>query len=165
MGVSGVSSMPGSSRVRVVAVASVAATRPGWDHKSMAAPVLDLQPARVRVLFYCCDPVPVRVRVLDELGDTVDVSDWEWRAVLTTGRERFDLETYPDEGGVTCYLRGDESARIPDGQEFPFDVAGRQPTAGEGITVLSGVMLGGRRTGAPLRSDPDAVPAGAPVPA
>lgn len=125
----------------------------------MAAPVIDLEPARVRVLFRCGDPLAFRVLVLDDEGDLVDVSLWSFRGTVDTGRERLDFTLMPDEGGVTVWMSGDDTIRIPDGKPYPFDVSGMQAAAGEGVTLVGGDMQGSRRVSTPLRSDPDAVPA------
>lgn len=129
----------------------------------MTAQVVDLLPQRARLLAYAGDPFSFRIEVVDEDGDpSVDVSGWEWRATVTTGNQRLDFECEGDETGVDVWMRGEDTARLPtSGREFPFDVTGRQPAAGEGTTVLRGEMTATRRVTIPLRSDPEAEPADA----
>ena len=128
--------------------------------------IVDLRPTRARLLGVAGDPFQFRLILRDSDGDPVDVSAWTWRATVSTGRVRLDFEWAADDAGVSLWMRGDDTARIPEGREFPYDVACRQPTAGEGQTVLSGQMVMDRRTTDALRSDPDLTPADAePVPA
>lgn len=121
--------------------------------------VIDLRPARARLLGVTGDPLGFRLYLKDEDGAVVDVSAWDWAATITTGRARLAFECYPDAAGVSLFMRGDDTARIPPRAEFPFDVAARQPTAGEGQLVLSGQVVLEARVTDPLRSDPDLAPA------
>jgi hypothetical protein len=128
--------------------------------------VIDLRPLTARLLGKAGDLFGFRLILRDSVGDPVDVTLWDWRATVDLGRVRLDFEWAADAGGVSLWMRGDDTARIPERRDFPFDVACRQPTAGEGVTVLSGVMVMERRTTDPLRSDPGLTPAEAePVPA
>lgn len=104
------------------------------------------------------DPFSFRIVLRDEAGDVVDVSLWEWRATVTTGRVRLDFETSADEGGVRLWMRGDDTARLGTGKWWPYDVACRQHEAGEGLTVLRGRMELKPRVTDPLRHDPDLAP-------
>ena len=107
------------------------------------------------------DPFAFRLVLRDIGGGPVDVSLWEWRATVTTGRIRLDFEALADEGGVRLILRGDDTARLyaeRAGRPCPYDVTCRQPSAGEGSTVLAGDMLVKPRVTDPLRHDPDAAP-------
>lgn len=107
------------------------------------------------------DPFAFRLVLRDAAGGVVDVSLYEWRATVTTGRIRLDFEAYPDEGGVRLVLRGEDTARLyaeRAGRPCPYDVACRQPSAGEGAVVLAGDVLVKRRVTDPPRHDPDLVP-------
>jgi hypothetical protein len=126
--------------------------------------VIDLRPAAARLLGVAGDPFAFRLILRDPDGGPVDVTLWDWRATVDTGRVRLDFEWAADDQGVSLWMRGDDTARIPTRGEFPYDVATRQPAAGEGQTVLSGLMSVERRTTDPLRSDPDLIPADAPEP-
>jgi hypothetical protein len=133
---------------------------------SCSGEVVDLRPTRAQLLGVAGDPFAFRLTLRDPDGDPIDVALWDWRATVTTGPVRLDFEWAADDSGVSLWMRGDDTARIPTGREFPYDVACRQPTAGEGMTVLSGEVFMLRRTTDALRSDPDLIPAEAePVPA
>lgn len=126
--------------------------------------VVDLRPATARLLGVQGDPFAFRLVVRDLDGDPVDVTLWDWRGTVSTGRVRLNFEWAADAGGVSLWMRGDDTARLPARGEFPFSVACRQPTAGEGQTILSGHMSVTSVTADPLRSDPDLIPADAPEP-
>jgi hypothetical protein len=120
--------------------------------------VVDLQPQEVALLGIVGDPFSFHVRLLDDNDDPVDVSLWDWRATVTTGSERLDFDARPEGDGLVLGMRGDTTIRIPSNREFPFDLTGRPPSAGEGVMVLRGQMTMGPRVTEPLRSDPDAAP-------
>lgn len=125
----------------------------------MAAPTLvNLQPVSARLLAYQADPFDFHLRLTID-GAPVDVSGWEWRATIEAGRVRIDFEwrTEDDGTGVRLWLRGEDTARLPLGREWPFDVTTRQLEAGEGVTVLRGTIKVAPRFTDPLRSDPDLV--------
>jgi hypothetical protein len=125
----------------------------------MPTQTVNLQPVRARLLAVVGDPFEFRVILRDPDGDPIDVTLWDFRATVSTGRVRIDFEWAADDTGVSFWMRGDDTARLPQDREFPFDVAARQPTAGEGSTVLSGEMVAARRVTDPLRNDPELVPA------
>ena len=132
----------------------------------MAAALVDAWPVEAVLRFVAGDPFSFRVQLLDGDGQAVDVSTWTWAATVTTGRLRLDFEWAADAEGVRLWLRGDDTARLPTGRAYPYDVAVRQQGAGEGVTVVAGTMLGKPRVTDPIRHDPDAVPADRePVPA
>jgi hypothetical protein len=123
--------------------------------------VVDAWPAEATLRAVAGDPFAFRLVLRDPEGGAVDVSLWEWRATVTTGRIRLDFEALADEGGVRLIMRGDDTARLyaeRAGKPCPFDVACRQPSAGEGSTVLAGDMLVMRRVTDPIRYDPDVAP-------
>jgi len=120
--------------------------------------VVDAWPVQATLRAVAGDPFSFRVQLRGDDGELVDVQLWEWAATVATGRLRLDFEAAADEGGVRFWLRGDDTARIPAGKPWPFDVTGRQPTAGEGVTVVAGDMHVRQRVTAPLRHDPDLVP-------
>ena len=104
------------------------------------------------------DPFSFRVQLLDSDGEPVDVSLWKWAATVTTGRLRLDFEWSADAEGARLWLRGDDTARLPAGRSYPYDVACRQDAAGEGVMVLAGQMAVKTRVTDPLRSDPETAP-------
>lgn len=121
--------------------------------------VVDAWPVAATLRAVEGDPFSFRVQIRDPEGELVDVSLWEWAATVTTGFLRLDFERAADDTGVRFWLRGDDTARLPIGKPWPFDVTGRQPSAGEGVTVVAGQMFVKSRVTAPLRSQPDVVPA------
>jgi hypothetical protein len=122
------------------------------------AAVVDAWPLEATLRAVAGDLFAFRVILLDGDGQAVDVSTWEWAATVTTGSLRLDFEWAADEGGVRLWLRGDDTARLPVGRPLAYDVATRQPAAGEGVMVLAGQMIVKARTTDPLRSDPEAAP-------
>jgi hypothetical protein len=120
---------------------------------------VDAWPMQATLRAVAGDPFSFRVQLRDEQGDLIDVSLWEWGATVTTGPLRLDFETAADDTGVRLWLRGDDTARLPLVKACPYDVACRQPSAGEGVTVLAGDLFVKPRVSAPLRSDPLLVPA------
>jgi hypothetical protein len=105
------------------------------------------------------DPFAFRLVLLDEDDQPVDVSLWIWAATVAgRGGLRLDFGWDADEGGVRLWLRGDDTERLPVGTPLDFDVACRQPAAGEGVMVLAGQMMVKARVTDPLRSDPDTAP-------
>jgi hypothetical protein len=120
---------------------------------------VDAWPVEATLRAVAGDPFAFRLVLLDGDGQPVDVSLWEWAATVhATSRLRLDFEWAADEGGVRLWLRGDDTARCAIGQPLGFDVACRQPAAGEGTVVLAGTMMVRARVTDPLRSDPDAAP-------
>jgi hypothetical protein len=120
--------------------------------------VVDGWPQQATLRAVAGDPFSFRLRLLGPDGDPIDTSAWEWAASVATGRVRLDFETEADAAEVRLWLRGDVTAQLPPGKPWPFDVACRQPGAGEGVTVLAGDIVTKSRVTAPLRSDPDAAP-------
>jgi hypothetical protein len=121
--------------------------------------LVDAWPVEATLRVVKGDPFAFRLVLRDEAGDPVDVSLWEWRAtVVTFGGLRLDFEALADEGGVRLVLRGDDTARLSTFTAGRFDVACRQPSAGEGSIVLAGVVIAKARVTDPLRHDPDAAP-------
>lgn len=125
---------------------------------SSRAAMVDAWPLQATLRAVSGDPFSFRLQLRDDQGDLVDVSLWAWAATVTTGKLRLDWEWAADQTGVRFWLRGDDTARLPTGRGWPFDVTGRQPTAGEGVTIVAGQMEVRARVTAPLRNDPDAVP-------
>ena len=126
------------------------------------ARVVDAWPVSATLRAVAGDPFSFCLQLRDTDGELVDVSLWEWAATVTTGRLRLDFVWSADQEGVRFWLRGDDTARLSTGRPWPFDVTCRQPTAGEGVTVLAGIlaeMTLKPRVTAPLRSQPDLVPA------
>jgi hypothetical protein len=126
------------------------------------AAVVDGWPQQATLRAVAGDPFSFGLQLRGPDG-LVDVSAWDWAGSVTTGRVRLHFETMTysgDDGatGVRLWLRGDETAQLPPGKGWPFDVACRQPAAGEGVTVLAGEMFTKPRVTDPLRSDPDAAP-------
>jgi hypothetical protein len=121
--------------------------------------VVDAWPPEATLRVVKGDPFAFRVVLRDEAGEPVDVSVWEWRATVVTGFGlRLDFETAADETGVRLWLRGDDTARISTLTRSRFDVAARQPSAGEGVTVLAGDVLAKARVTDPIRHNPDEIP-------
>lgn len=121
--------------------------------------VVDQWPIEATLRAVVGDPFAFRLVVRDPAGDPVDVSLWEWRATVTTGPIRLDFESSASaDDGVRLWLRGDQTARLGRG-DWPYDVACRQPSAGEGVTVLAGMLALKPRVTDPIRHDPDVVPA------
>lgn len=121
--------------------------------------VVDAWPLEATLRAVQGDPFSFRLQVRDDAGELVDVSLWSWAATVTTGRLRLDFASAADDTGVRLWLRGDDTARLTTTKPSPFDVTCRQPSAGEGVTVLAGQMWVKSRVTAPLRSDPELVPA------
>jgi hypothetical protein len=124
-----------------------------------AAAVVDAWPEQATLRAVAGDPFSFRVQLRGADGELVDVSMWQWAATVTTGRLRLDFEWAADDTGVRFWMRGDSTGRLAAGSPWPFDVTCRQPSAGEGVTVLAGQMFIKSRVTSPLRSDPDLVPA------
>jgi hypothetical protein len=123
-----------------------------------SARVVDSWPLEATLRAVSGDPFAFRLVLLGDDGDPVDVMQWDWAATVTTGRLRLDFEWAADEGGVRLWLRGDATARLPVGKPLPFDVACRQPAAGEGVMVLAGKMMVKSRVTDQLRNDPETAP-------
>jgi len=120
---------------------------------------IDARPAQATLHAVAGDPFAFRVQIIGPDGDPVDVMGWDWAATVHTGQVRLDFSWAADSTGVRFWLLGDDTARLPPGKPWPYDVTGRQPLAGEGTTVLAGNMTAKARVTNPLRSDPEAVPA------
>ena len=120
--------------------------------------VVDAWPVEATLRAVVGDPFAFRLVLRDIGGGPVNVSLWEWRGTVTTGPIRLDFESSANDTGVRLWLRGDQTARLGRG-EWPFDVTCRQPTAGEGLTVLGGTVAIKARVTDPIRHDPDVVPA------
>jgi hypothetical protein len=123
-----------------------------------AALVVDAWPEQATLRAVAGDPFSFRVELLGDDGQPVDVTTWDFAATLTTGTLRLDFEWAADDTGVRLWLRGEATARLTPGRPVTFDVAARQPTAGEGVMVLAGPMEVMARVTDPLRSDPDTGP-------
>jgi hypothetical protein len=120
--------------------------------------VVDAWPVEVTLRPVAGDPFSFRAVLRGDDGQPVDVSAWDFAATLTTGTLRLDFEWAADDTGVRFWLRGEDTARLTPGRPATYDVAARQPTAGEGVMILAGkVEVKGRVTD-PLRSDPDTGP-------
>jgi hypothetical protein len=126
---------------------------------SLSAGTVDAWPVSATLRAVAGDPFSFRVQLRDGDGELIDVAAWEWRATVTTGSLRLDFEWTADDTGVRFWMRGDDTLRLPTGKPWPFDVACRQPTAGEGVMVIAGQMTLQSRVTNPLRNDPDLVPA------
>lgn len=124
----------------------------------MSEAVIDSWPATATLRAVQGDPFAYRLLVLDEDDNPVDTSQWEWRSTVASSSIRLDFEIRPDDEGVWLWLRGDDTARLGTMVPYQFDVACRQPEAGEGMTVLRGMMFIQSRTTDVLRSDPDLRP-------
>lgn len=120
--------------------------------------VIDAWPLEVTLRLVRGDPFAFRLRLLDADGDPVDVSAYEWRATVTTGSLSLDFEYAADADSVRLWLRGDDTARLSIARPWPYDVTCRQPTAGEGVTVMRGEVLVASRVTEPLRHDPELAP-------
>jgi hypothetical protein len=113
-------------------------------------------PAEARLLAYAGDPFEFGIHVRDSGGEEIDTTSWDWRGTVETGRARIDFTITPGPDGVAIRMGGDDTARLPHGKDFPYDVSTRPPGAPEGHTVLSGQMTAAARVTAPLRADPAA---------
>lgn len=103
---------------------------------ALARSVIDVRPLEVVWLMYEGDPQDLRIHLTLDDGSPADVIGWVWAANIgTTPPQPF--ECYPEDDGVTLYLRGADMTGL--GRSWlPFDVTGRDPDAGEGRTVLRG---------------------------
>jgi hypothetical protein len=124
----------------------------------MMPAVVDAWPRAATLRVVAGDPFAFRLVLLDGDGHPVDVSLWTWAATATTSRLRLDFESAADDAGVRLWLRGDQTGRLTPGGQVAYDVACRQPAAGEGVMVLAGQMEVMARVTDPLRSDPDTAP-------
>jgi len=124
----------------------------------MAPVVVDAWPIEATLRAVAGDPFAFRLVLLGDDGQPVDVSLWTFAATATTGALRLDFEWAADDTGVRLWLRGDATGRLAPGRPVAYDVAARQPTAGEGVMVLAGQMEVKARVTDPLRSDPDTGP-------
>jgi hypothetical protein len=120
--------------------------------------VVDAWPMEATLRAVAGDPFAFRLVLLGDDGQAVDVALWTFAATVTTGSLRLDFEWAADEGGVRLWLRGEDTARLTPGRPAAYDVACRQPAAGEGVMVLAGPMDIKARVTDPLRSDPDTGP-------
>jgi hypothetical protein len=124
----------------------------------VSAALVDAWPLEAELRVVAGDPFAFRLVLLGDDGQPVDVSAWTWAATVTDGTLRLDFEWAAYEEGVRLWLRGEDTARLTPGRPVAFDVACRQPAAGEGVMVLAGPMLVKARVTDPLRSDPDTAP-------
>jgi hypothetical protein len=125
----------------------------------MTAATVDAWPLDATLRAVAGDPFAFRLVLLGDDDQPVDVSLWAWAAtVVGRGGLRLDFESAADEGGVRLWLRGEDTARLPVSTPLDFDVACRQPAAGEGVMVLAGQMTVRPRITDPLRSDPGTAP-------
>lgn len=112
---------------------------------------LDVRPPLYDWLVYQGDPLDLRIRLTVEGELPADVIGWAWSARINTSPPT-DFECYPEDDGVTLYLRSEDSMNlIPGKWGYSFDVVGRDPLAGEGVTVLRGKITATRRVTRPLR--------------
>jgi hypothetical protein len=100
--------------------------------------VCDVRPPSCDWRTYEGTPASLRVHLVLEDGTPADVADWAWRSWVGTGPPT-SIECFPEDDGVTLYLRGEDSIGLP-GRVWRFDVHGRSPGAGEGYTVLQGEL-------------------------
>lgn len=121
--------------------------------------VIDLVPPSASLRAYAGDPFTFRLEVSYADGSPADVTDWEWRSAIRLEDRRLPFEHRPGVGGVDFWLRGDDTLLPRPGQGYPFDITGRHPDAGEGVTVLRGDFMTTVRVTVPIRNDPDLVPA------
>lgn len=119
---------------------------------------VDTWPAEAVLRMVKGDPFAFRLRVLDEAGDPVDVSAWRFAGTVASDRLRLNFEWAADDTGVDLWLRGEATERLTSLRAGRFDVSAMQPSAGEGVTILAGLVEVKPRVGAPLRNDPDIVP-------
>lgn len=111
--------------------------------------VIDERPLSIEWYMYQGDPQDLRLHLTIEDGSPADVAGWSWTARIGT-MPPTNFECLPEDDGVTLYLRGDETWNLV-GRWWPFDVAVRNPEAGEGVTVLCGQVLAKARVTDPLR--------------
>jgi hypothetical protein len=109
---------------------------------------VDVRPESAALLIYEGDPAGFAIHLELADGSPADVAGWEWRAWISTSPPT-PFECYGEADGVTIYLPGRDSRGLS-GRTWRFDVAGREPSAGEGITVLSGTVTATRRVTDPL---------------
>jgi hypothetical protein len=120
--------------------------------------LIDAWPAEATLRIVKGDPFAFLVQLRDDDGDVVDTELWEWAGTVASDRLRLDFETAPGPDGCRLFLRGEATARLSALRPGRFDVACRQPAAGEGVMVLRGTVLVQARVTDPLRSDPDTGP-------
>jgi hypothetical protein len=112
--------------------------------------VVDQVPPTWRFRAYQGDPFDIQIALTLD-GAPADVTDWTWAAQISTGPDLIDFECSGEPDGVHLYLRGPDTLRLPQ-RYCPFDVVGRNPAAGEGRTVLRGLILAAVRVTPPLRA-------------
>jgi hypothetical protein len=108
---------------------------------------VDVRPPSCDWLTYEGTPASLRVHLSHD-GQPADVADWSWQAWVSS-RPPTILECFPEDDGVTVYLRGTDSVGLP-GREWRFDVYGRHPGAGEGYAVLQGSLTVRSRVTVPV---------------
>ena len=96
-------------------------------------------PPRQRFMAYQGDPFDFEIRLSVD-SQPADVDGWSWAADIETGTTPLSFECTGQPSGVALFLRGSDTARLPL-RSCRFDVVGRNPEAGEGRTVLRGVIL------------------------
>jgi hypothetical protein len=112
-------------------------------------PVVDLRPLSITWHMYQGDPQELRVHLVhQDDGTPADVAGWSWSARIATIPPT-PFECFGEDDGVTLYLRGAGTYNLG-GRWWPFDVACRNPDAGEGVTVLRGQVLATARVTEPL---------------
>jgi hypothetical protein len=109
---------------------------------------VDLRPEAMAWLIYEGDPSGLAIHLELADGSPADVTGWEWRAWVGTSPPT-PMECYGETDGVTVYLPGRDSRGLS-GRVWRFDVTGREPSAGEGVTVLRGELTATRRVTDPL---------------
>lgn len=101
--------------------------------------VIDSRPVNVTWLIMQGDPHDWRLHLVLLDGSPADVAGWSWAAWIGTNPPS-PFECFPEDDGVTLYLRGANTYGLI-GRYWPFDVACRNPLAGEGRIVLRGVIM------------------------
>jgi hypothetical protein len=110
--------------------------------------MVDAIPQQWRFRAYQGDPFDFQIHLTNPDGSPADVVGWSWAAQIDLGPGLLPFETTGREDGVDLYLRGDETLRLP-ARYCPFDVKGRNPLAGDGHTVLRGIILAAPRVTVP----------------
>lgn len=115
---------------------------------------IDVRPVEVTWRIYQGDPQDLRVHLVLPDGTPADVAGWAWSAWIAT-QPRTAFECYGEDDGVTLFLRGPDTYGLI-GRQWPFDVACRDPAAGEGRTVIRGTIMATPRVTDALRSGAEA---------
>ena len=113
---------------------------------------VDLTPPLWSFRAYQGDPFDFAI-ALDVDGEPADVDGWQWAAIIRLrGGDVVAWECTGTPNGVELYLRGGDTMRLTSAASR-FDVAGRDPLAGEGRTVLRGQIAATARVTPPLRRE------------